>query len=303
MSNVRAERLASAMPDYKTTPEKSSVAVSTVGHIAALFVILFGLPFVARDPEIIYQPIPIEIISASEIDDAPLEESAAPEPAPSMPLDEPPPMVEQPPQMLDEAPPSPQEQTRAPDPVPPPPSEAPPEAQATEPQRAAPLPIAKPRPPARPEPVEEQAAEEEEPARTLDSLLRNLAESDETPRVQQEQPAQQEAPSRQIGNVISLGEIDRLRQQIQGCWYFNIGAEYAERLVVELRVTMNPDRTVRSVNVSDSLRMSRDPAFRAAAEAAMRAIRNPNCSPLDLPPDKFNEWQYITLRFDPSGLL
>jgi len=49
--------------------------------------------------------------------------------------------------------------------------------------------------------------------------------------------------------------------------------------------------------------MASDPAFRAAAMAATRALRNPQCSPLELPPDKYQEWQTMTIHFDPKEML
>ena len=38
------------------------------------------------------------------------------------------------------------------------------------------------------------------------------------------------------------------------------------------------------------------PLFRIAAEASINAVRN--CSPLDLPPDKYGAWSKITWDFD-----
>ena len=81
------------------------------------------------------------------------------------------------------------------------------------------------------------------------------------------------------------------------------GAKYAEELVVAVKVYMNPDRTVRSASVADQLRYSRDSHFRAAADSALRALRNPRCSPLELPEDKYEQWREITIRFDPRQML
>jgi len=43
------------------------------------------------------------------------------------------------------------------------------------------------------------------------------------------------------------------------------------------------------------------PVFEAAAEAARRALLK--CSPLHLPPDKYDTWKSTTFRFNPSGML
>ncbi|GIR66634.1 MAG: hypothetical protein CM15mP70_17410 [Pelagibacteraceae bacterium] len=45
-----------------------------------------------------------------------------------------------------------------------------------------------------------------------------------------------------------------------------------------------------------------DPSFRTAAEAAMRAVNNPDCSPLLLPEDKYDLWKEINFTFDFSWM-
>jgi hypothetical protein len=46
-----------------------------------------------------------------------------------------------------------------------------------------------------------------------------------------------------------------------------------------------------------------DPFYRAAAESALRAVLNPRCQPLKLPADKFDQWQTMSLSFNPKDLL
>jgi hypothetical protein len=46
-----------------------------------------------------------------------------------------------------------------------------------------------------------------------------------------------------------------------------------------------------------------DPFYRAAAESALRAVLNPQCSPLKLPPDKYEQWKILELTFNPKDLL
>ena len=54
--------------------------------------------------------------------------------------------------------------------------------------------------------------------------------------------------------------------------------------------------------VLDQARFAGDLRFRAAAEAGLRAVKNPRCSPLRLPPEKFDQWKVLTIDFDPSKL-
>jgi colicin import membrane protein len=44
-----------------------------------------------------------------------------------------------------------------------------------------------------------------------------------------------------------------------------------------------------------------DALFRIAAEAAVRAVRE--CSPFDLPADRYAAWRVITWEFDPSQMM
>ena len=41
----------------------------------------------------------------------------------------------------------------------------------------------------------------------------------------------------------------------------------------------------------------------AAADSAVRAVRNPKCSPLELPADKYDQWKRIDFTFDPRDML
>ena len=51
--------------------------------------------------------------------------------------------------------------------------------------------------------------------------------------------------------------------------------------------------------VQDTGRYHNDPVFRAAADAAHRALMNPRCQPWPLPSDRYNGWRTITFNFDP----
>ena len=66
---------------------------------------------------------------------------------------------------------------------------------------------------------------------------------------------------------------------------------------------MNRDGTVNKSSVLDRGRYNRDSTFRAAADSALRALRNPRCSPLKLPPEKYDQWKSIVINFDPRSML
>ena len=73
---------------------------------------------------------------------------------------------------------------------------------------------------------------------------------------------------------------------------------------VDIRIRLNPDGALGGQpRIEDSGRLGRDPFFRAVAESALRALRNPRCMPLKLPYDQYDLWKEITFVFDPSTAL
>jgi hypothetical protein len=97
---------------------------------------------------------------------------------------------------------------------------------------------------------------------------------------------------------LSIGEIDALMRQIGRCWTLPVGIDGVEDMVVQLRIQVRPDRTVQAVTIEDQDRLGRDPKFRAVAQSASRAVGT--CSPLDLPPDKYDVWRNIIMNFHPE---
>ncbi len=106
---------------------------------------------------------------------------------------------------------------------------------------------------------------------------------------------------------VSQLEIDKwrtmIRNQVSKCWSPPYGAPGAEKLKVELNLTVNPDGMVNEVAIADGARMFSDRYFQVAAEAARRAVKDPRCNKFDLPPDKYHVWRDLKFVFDPSGML
>ena len=141
------------------------------------------------------------------------------------------------------------------------------------------------------------------------SLLKNLSKQKAAAADDSKSTAASAAPSKAaagapgiVSDKLMMSEEDALRHQIEKCWVVPTGARDAQNLIIELHLEVNPDRTVQSVDIVNSDRMS-DPFFRAAAESARRAVLNPNCSPLNLPEDKASLWHSINLRFNPQDVL
>jgi hypothetical protein len=99
-----------------------------------------------------------------------------------------------------------------------------------------------------------------------------------------------------------LSDMDALRHQLARCWNVPSGAVDAENLIVDVRVVVRPDRTVESATIVDQGRYGRDAFYQAAADSARRAVLNPACSPLDLPPDQYDTWKNMVVRFNPREM-
>lgn len=272
-------------------------------------------------------PAPKPQASASDAEPVPLpkpkpEEAREPEPE-AVPLPKPKPEVARKPE---------------PEPEPPKPDEAPDEAKAPEvakqeppkpepetvkaaeatPDPVPPLPVSRPTPPKRPAKEQQVAAKEspapeKEPEKQDDFLnvlktVQKMKDSAATPAASEQTAAETTDSTARRSNFdasrpLSVSEMDAIRQQIAQCWLVPAGAKEGESLVVEIQVRMNPDRTVREADVVDDNRMRSDPFFRAAAESALRALRNPSCTPLNLPPEKYETWKSFTITFDPRDML
>lgn len=193
-------------------------------------------------------------------------------------------------------------------------------AEAT-PEPAPPLPVSRPTPPKRPAkqqtakapppaPTPEKPKEPDEPDDFLNVLktVQKMKDSASAPAESEtEAPETSDSTARRSNfnadRPLSVSEMDAIRQQIAQCWLVPAGAKSGASLAVEIRVRMNPDRTVREADIVDSGRMGSDPFFRAAAESALRALRNPSCTPLNLPPEKYETWKSFTITFDPRDML
>ena len=104
-----------------------------------------------------------------------------------------------------------------------------------------------------------------------------------------------------LNQALSSDELANFRRQIAKCWSPPVGARNAETLIVEIRLFLNPDATVQRAELLGGA--NRDNFSRVASESAMRAVLNPRCSPLALPPEKYEQWKITRLRFDPGEML
>jgi len=128
------------------------------------------------------------------------------------------------------------------------------------------------------------------------SVLKNLMEDEE------ETFQGKSGINAPLGSKMTISEQDALRSQLEKCWNVPFGAKGVEDVLVEVEITVGPDRTVRAAKILDKSRYSNDTFYRAIADSALRAVRSPICSPLNLPSDKYDLWKTITVRFNPKDM-
>lgn len=275
---------------------KTPLATSLVFHAVILAICMMGLPYIKPDIDVLPESVPIEIASVDDLsttDRAParadVEKPKAEEKPEEKPKPKPPTNTAEAPQKPVLEKPKPVEKPKPPEPMAD--DIADPDKKAEE----------------KPKPPEKKPVIQQEQNEAFSSLLKNLEETKPAAGAQKiEAPTLGETPSpmASLSDRLAANEIQaRLQKQLGYCWNVLAGAKYAENLVVDIRIFVNQDRTVHDAQVLDQMRYSTDTYFRAAADSALRALRHPYCTPLDLPPEKYNLWKTMVFRFDPSSML
>jgi hypothetical protein len=318
------------------------IVLSATLHVGMLVLIVLGLPNLFHHPPPQEQPIAVELVTIAPETKAthpnpfrpkpeakPEPPLAAPAPKPE-PKPEPPQPVPEPPAAASAPPPPP----APPEPVkpevkalpPPPPPPKPVEAQAPPPPPPRP-----PEPKPKPEPQRVQRAPRPEMARAdpkafdkllqsledkrpeppaFDNLLKNLtrqqvAEAEEAPPAPHRMAATappSSQPKAPLGSQLTASDIDLVREQLRPCFNPPFGAKEKPDLVADIRVTMNRDGTVQQARVADQGQYASDQIYRAVADSGIRALKNPRCSPLRLPPDRFDVWQSFIFGFSTKDM-
>jgi hypothetical protein len=286
---------------------RGGFAFSVAAHAVILALLIFGLPYFHPKHQDMPPMISVELVemgketTTNKVSDANKVKPKVEEEKPAPPTPPPPeskPTPEPKPEVQPEPKPQPMQMEAPPDLAP---------VDTTVPELKVPDLVVKRETP--PPPKVEPKKEPPKPdAPSFESVLKNLTKNVKEPTKQPPVPTAKNPPVAATGAQASLSskltasETDRLMQQLSRCWNAPAAVKDAQNLIVVLEVTVNPDRTSAQIQIEDQGRMS-DPAFRAAAMAAQRALRMPECQVLDLPPEKYQEWQDLEITFDPSKML
>ena len=178
--------------------------------------------------------------------------------------------------------------------------------------------IKPPTPKAKPNKLAQQSRQKQK-ADALNGVLQNLAEATQAKEAEENRKAQKAALSKKLSQTLTaavgdavkapssssimplgISELDRLRAHISKFWAPPVGAKGASTLKVDIFVKLDRDGTVTKAMIEDRSRYNRDVSFRAAANAAQRAVLD--ASPLPLPADKYEFWEEFIFGFDPKNM-
>ena len=108
------------------------------------------------------------------------------------------------------------------------------------------------------------------------------------------------APDKKSLSVVGIDDIARIQQHVSKCWQPPLGAAGNDTLKVDIFVFVDEFGNVKRAEIQDKLRFRSDSYFKASAIAGRRAIVE--CSPLPIPPEKFDQLKEFTFSFDPAFL-
>lgn len=203
-----------------------------------------------------------------------------------------------------------------------------PKPRPTPPKKKEPKPAAKPKPKPAPKPkpdlskINELAQKSQAEKKRKDAangVLQNLAEIQKTKEAEKKQAQKikkQQAKDNvatKLSNVVSkvqtktdakpsvtpigVSELDRLKNHIGSYWNPPSAAAGADLLKVDIFVKLEPDGSVTEARIVENKRYNSDQTYRAAANAALRAVLD--ASPLPLPREKYELWREFIFGFDP----
>lgn len=103
-----------------------------------------------------------------------------------------------------------------------------------------------------------------------------------------------------ITATLSAAQQGAIGAKVRECWTKDGGALGIESESVQLIVTLDQTGIARDAIIGDQDRgRMGDPRFRAFAERAVRAIRDPHCASLPIPSTDLGKISTLTFRFKP----
>lgn len=135
----------------------------------------------------------------------------------------------------------------------------------------------------------------DEPTEDFTERIATLSKSSNCDSQEIQKPISKPVPK--PATPVGIEDIARIQEHVSKCWQPPLGAAGNDTLKVDIFVVVNEQGEVNRVEIEDRLRYSLDSYFKASAIAAQRAIVE--CSPLPIPPEKYEQLKEFTFSFDP----
>ena len=106
---------------------------------------------------------------------------------------------------------------------------------------------------------------------------------------------------------LSVSEKDLIGIKLRECWNLDAGVRGVQNMLVEIRVFLDKDGTVKDAKILNKTKYNKDTAFRSVAESARRAVyicdKKKEESPFRIfsknYEDAYDTWKTLLLRFNP----
>ncbi|AWK85523.1 hypothetical protein [Azospirillum thermophilum] len=271
----------------------------------------------------------------AQVPPPPREPTPPPKPAPTPPPPPPPPPTPEP--SPTPKPPEPKHEPRPEPPKPEPPKPEPPKPEPPKPEPKKPEPPKaepkKPEPAKQPEkPAEKAPAKQPEKqtanADPLSDLLKNVGKLKSSENAKPDgkasdakadaKPSQQAAAPSGAAKAVAGPDkpfkpsgraVDGIRGAVGKNWNFDPGRKNAGDMQVTIHVEVGKDGSVLNAYIDEKhrSRYMSDQAFRASADAALRAVKRASPLPItefasDFTPNRYDEWRYFVFNFDPKDM-
>ena len=141
---------------------------------------------------------------------------------------------------------------------------------------------------------------------SIASMLKDLRNEESNNVVEEEKSEEVNQQSGENENkenmILSISEIDLLRQQLSSCWNAPAGAviEPGMKVTISAKVQQNMKVYTNSVRIIDTNISKSNAYYGPITDSAMRTLLNPECTPLKLPKEKYDLWKNLTITFDYS---
>ena len=149
---------------------------------------------------------------------------------------------------------------------------------------------------------------EPEPSFNIASMMKDIR--NEQSSIQKQKNEKKEKDDQKILNKkdeithknvpLSISEINLLYQQLYSCWIAPAGSKVENWWKISISANIEPNGVVikDTIRIVDTNIPKDSPFYYPITEAAIRTLRNPDCIPLKLPMDKYNEWKNLKINFD-----